>query len=60
MQAGLKAQGEQSMAEALKRARSLTGLPPLASAQLEASIEPQGDRNGNYLCHRRKRESGPH
>jgi tetratricopeptide (TPR) repeat protein len=38
MQAGLETEGKQSMTEALKLARSLTGLPPATSATLEASI----------------------
>jgi len=38
MQAGMEAEGKQSMTEALRLARSLTGLPPVTSAALEASI----------------------
>lgn len=38
MQGGMDAEGEQSLAEALKRARSMTGLPPATQASLEASI----------------------
>ena len=38
MQAGMDAEGKASMAEALKRSRSMTSLPPVAHAAFEASI----------------------
>ena len=38
MQAGIDTEGEASMAEALKRARSMTSLPPVTHAAFEASI----------------------